>query len=76
MSPQGRSSLFFFVKNVMQLKSFQSSTLTAFTVATRPARPRVGVEHAYTLNGSELRDVLIDGRWVTLSATAAPSQAA
>ncbi|WP_244097101.1 hypothetical protein [Burkholderia ambifaria] len=44
-------------------------------MAIRPARPRVGGEHVYTLNGSELRDVLIEGRWVTLSATAAPSQA-
>ena len=59
----------------MQLKSVQSTVANGITVAIRPGRPRVGVEHVYTLNGSELRDVLIDGRWVTLSATATPSQA-
>ncbi|ACB69185.1 hypothetical protein BamMC406_6785 (plasmid) [Burkholderia ambifaria MC40-6] len=59
----------------MQLKSAQSKVANGITVAIRPARPRVGGEHVYTLNGSELRDVLIEGRWVTLSATATPSQA-
>jgi len=59
----------------MQLKSAQSKVANGITVAICPARPRVGREHVYTLNGSELRDVLIEGRWVTLSATATPSQA-
>ncbi|RQS12142.1 hypothetical protein [Burkholderia sp. Bp8998] len=58
----------------MQLKSVQSNTAMANTLAIRRARPRVGVEHVYTLNGSELRDMLIDGQWVTVSATAVPSQ--
>ncbi|WP_240462130.1 hypothetical protein [Burkholderia sp. Nafp2/4-1b] len=44
-------------------------------MAIRPARSRLGGEHVYKLNGSELRDVLIDGRCVTLSVTATPSHA-
>ncbi|HDR8993152.1 MAG: hypothetical protein ACN6QT_06170 [Burkholderia contaminans] len=59
----------------MQLKSAQSKVANGIPVAGRPARPRVGGDHVYTLNGSELRDVLIDGRWVTLSVTATPLQA-
>ncbi|VWD52831.1 conjugal transfer protein TrbG/VirB9/CagX [Burkholderia lata] len=30
----------------------------------------VGTEHVYELNGSRLRDVLVNGRWVTVAATA------
>ena len=38
----------------------------AFTVAARPSKPRMGTEHTYRLNGSLLRDVLVDGRWMTM----------
>ncbi|RKT99763.1 hypothetical protein C7H84_29840 [Burkholderia sp. Nafp2/4-1b] len=59
----------------MQLKSAQSKVANEIRVAIRPARSRLGGEHVYKLNGSELRDVLIDGRCVTLSVTATPSHA-
>ncbi|WP_321871190.1 hypothetical protein [Paraburkholderia tropica] len=37
------------------------------TLAVRAAVPRRGVEHVYTLNGSRLRDVLVDGHWITVT---------
>jgi len=43
----------------------------AFTVAARPSKPRMGTEHTYRLNGSLLRDVLVDGRWMTMRVTEA-----
>jgi hypothetical protein len=45
--------------------------VATITVAVRPAKPRVGNVHSYVLNDTLLRDVLIDGRWVTVAATAA-----
>ncbi len=54
----------------MQLKSLESRGASAVTIAIRPARRRVGSEHVYELNGSLLRDVLVDGRWLTVQATA------
>ncbi|WP_199545286.1 hypothetical protein [Paraburkholderia kururiensis] len=42
----------------------------AVTVAVRPAGRRMGTTHTYVLNGTLLRDVLLDGRWVTLGASA------
>jgi hypothetical protein len=44
-----------------------SSVVTCVTLAVRPATPRMGREHVYTLNGSRLRDILVDGRWVTVA---------
>jgi hypothetical protein len=32
-------------------------------------RPRVGTTHTYVLNRTLLRDVLVDGRWVTVHAS-------
>jgi hypothetical protein len=31
----------------------------------------MGIEHIYRLNGSLLRDVLVDGRWMTIKVTEA-----
>ncbi|QGZ67039.1 hypothetical protein [Paraburkholderia acidisoli] len=41
--------------------------------AVRAAMPRCGREHEYTLNGSRLRDVLVDGRWITVNVSAPPA---
>ncbi|MFL9936817.1 hypothetical protein P0D88_49520 [Paraburkholderia sp. RL18-103-BIB-C] len=41
----------------------------AVTVSARPCTPRVGATHTYVLNGTLMRDVLVDGRWVTLHAS-------
>ena len=47
----------------------------SFTVAVkaRPTPPRVGTTHTYALNGAQLRDVLIDGQWMTVQVTGAAS---
>ena len=37
----------------------------AVTVSVRPAMQRTGTVHTYVLNGTLLRDVLVDGKWVT-----------
>lgn len=37
----------------------------AVTISVRPATPRVGNTHTYVLNGTLMRDVLVDGKWVT-----------
>lgn len=42
------------------------SAVCCTTIAVRAAAPRRGAEHVYTLNGSRLRDILVDGRWVTV----------
>jgi hypothetical protein len=39
------------------------------THAVRAATPRTGGEHVYTLNGSHLRDLLVDGQWITVYVT-------
>ncbi|WP_412530427.1 hypothetical protein [Burkholderia lata] len=54
----------------MKLKSKSAALVRSLTVSIRPKPTRMGTEHAYELNGSRLRDVLIDGRWVTVAATA------
>jgi hypothetical protein len=41
----------------------------AVTVSVRPCTPRGGATHTYVLNGTLMRDVLVDGRWVTLHAS-------
>jgi hypothetical protein len=38
------------------------------TLSVRPCNPRVGTTHTYVLNGTLLRDVLVDGKWVTVQA--------
>lgn len=56
----------------------QSFAVLSNTLSSRAATPRAGREHVYTLNGSRLRDVLVDGQWITVSVTepAAPRLAA
>ncbi|MEW6347075.1 MAG: hypothetical protein RXR20_00910 [Paraburkholderia sp.] len=39
--------------------------VAAVTVAVRPAVRRAGSTHTYFLNGTLLRDELIDGAWVS-----------
>jgi hypothetical protein len=41
--------------------------VTGMTHAVRPLTRRTGSEHTYVLNGSRLRDVFVDGRWITVS---------
>ncbi|WP_196788652.1 hypothetical protein [Burkholderia cepacia] len=54
----------------MNLKSKTAALHRSLTVSVRPKPIRMGTEHVYELNGSRLRDVLVDGRWVTVAATA------
>ncbi|WP_175891283.1 hypothetical protein [Burkholderia cepacia] len=54
----------------MKLKSNAAVLHRSLTVSVRPKHVRMGTEHVYELNGSRLRDVLVDGRWVTVAATA------
>lgn len=42
---------------------------SAGTVATRSTPLRAGTVHTYVLNGAQLRDVLVEGRWVTVQVT-------
>lgn len=48
-------------------------SVSAVTVAARSTPPRVGTTHTYVLNGALLRDVLVDGRWVTFHVARAPA---
>ena len=55
--------------------SFNRSIRTraeAVTLSVRPSAPRTGTTHTYVLNGSFLRDVLVNGEWVTVQ-TGSPS---
>lgn len=54
----------------MELKSKSAALVRSLTVSIRPKPIRMGTEHVYELNGSRLRDVLVNGRWVTVAATA------
>ncbi|WP_165948041.1 hypothetical protein [Burkholderia pyrrocinia] len=54
----------------MKLKSNSAALDRSLTVSIRPKPIRMGAEHVYELNGSRLRDVLVDGRWVAVAATA------
>ncbi|MEW6343086.1 MAG: hypothetical protein AB1704_20685 [Pseudomonadota bacterium] len=47
-----------------------SAQTTGVTHAVRPLTRRRGSEHTYNLNGSRLRDVFVDGRWLTVSVSA------
>jgi hypothetical protein len=38
----------------------------AVTLSVRPCSPRSGNTHTYVLNGTLMRDVLVDGKWVTV----------
>lgn len=54
----------------MKLKSKSADRVRSLTVSIRPKAVRMGAEHIYDLNGSRLRDVLVNGQWVTVAATA------
>ncbi|WP_168799633.1 hypothetical protein [Burkholderia sp. LS-044] len=54
----------------MKLKSNSAELVRTLTVSIRPKPIRIGTEHVYELNGSRLRDVLVNGRWVTVATTA------
>ncbi|HGL5379832.1 MULTISPECIES: hypothetical protein [Burkholderia] len=54
----------------MKLKSRSAELVRTLTVSIRPKPIRIGTEHVYELNGSRLRDVLVNGRWVTVATTA------
>ncbi|KGW78523.1 MULTISPECIES: hypothetical protein [Burkholderia] len=54
----------------MKLKSKSADRVRSLTVSIRPKPARMGTEHVYDLNGSRLRDVLVNGQWVTVAATA------
>ncbi|MCG5077229.1 hypothetical protein L5014_28450 [Paraburkholderia sp. RG36] len=41
--------------------------MSSITGTSRAGSPRTGHEHVYTINGSRLRDVLVDGQWITVS---------
>lgn len=50
-----------------------SSVVRSTTHAVREAMPRCGREHEYMLNGSRLRDVLVDGRWIAVNVSEPPA---
>ncbi|WP_196786410.1 hypothetical protein [Burkholderia diffusa] len=54
----------------MKLKSKSADRVRSLTVSIRLKPVRIGTEHVYDLNGSRLRDVLVNGQWVTVAATA------
>lgn len=41
----------------------------AVTLSVRHCSPRSGTTHSYVPNGSLLRDVLVEGKWVTIHAS-------
>ncbi|MGB8420179.1 hypothetical protein [Paraburkholderia sp.] len=43
------------------------SPVSAVTVSIRKGKARHGETNTYQLNGSTLRDILVDGRWVTVA---------
>jgi hypothetical protein len=49
----------------MNLKQHMHACTGTITVAVRPGIARVGNTHTYVLNGTLMRDVLVDGKWVT-----------
>lgn len=49
----------------MKLKQDLYARTEAVTVSVRPCSPRAGTTHTYVLNSTLMRDVLVDGRWVT-----------
>jgi hypothetical protein len=48
----------------------QNAQIQGVTHAVRPLKRRTGTEHSYVLNGSHLRDVFVEGRWITVSVSA------
>lgn len=41
--------------------------VSAVTVSIRKGKARHGETNTYQLNGSTLRDILVDGHWVTVA---------
>jgi hypothetical protein len=54
----------------MKSKLAMNGRTEAITASVRAATRRVGSTHSYVLNGTLMRDVLVDGKWVTLHASA------
>lgn len=42
-------------------------SVSAITVSVHKVPVRQGSTHTYHLNGSTLRDILVDGRWITVA---------
>ncbi|GJH04638.1 hypothetical protein [Paraburkholderia terrae] len=53
----------------MKSKQDMYARTEAITVSVRASTPRLGNTHSYVLNGTLMRDVLVDGKWVTLHAS-------
>ncbi|MGF6870742.1 hypothetical protein [Paraburkholderia sp. MM5477-R1] len=47
------------------VRNFHGRT-EAVTLSVRPCSPRLGSTHTYVLNGTLMRDVLVNGKWVTV----------
>jgi hypothetical protein len=56
----------------MKQKQHLYARTEAVTISVRPATPRVGTIHTYVLNGTLMRDVLVDGKWVVVFPVAHP----
>ncbi|MFL9911891.1 hypothetical protein [Paraburkholderia sp. RL17-337-BIB-A] len=52
----------------MKSKQNMYARTETVTVSVRPATPRLGNTYTYVLNGTLMRDVLVDGKWITLHA--------
>ncbi|MFM0700713.1 hypothetical protein [Paraburkholderia sediminicola] len=52
----------------MKSKQNMYARTEAITVSVRPAAPRLGTTYTYVPNGTLMRDVLVDGKWITLHA--------
>jgi hypothetical protein len=51
----------------MQTTRSRTRAAKTLTVGIRPAQPRMGTTHTYEINGSRIRDVLVDGKWITVA---------
>ncbi|BEU28034.1 hypothetical protein [Paraburkholderia sp. 22B1P] len=56
----------------MKSKQDMYARTEAITVSVRASTPRAGNTHTYVLNGTLMRDVLVDGKWVTSPWNRAP----
>ncbi|MBU9589528.1 hypothetical protein [Burkholderia multivorans] len=54
----------------MKMKPTSADRVRSLTISIRLKPIRMGTKHVYELNGSRLRDVLVNGQWVTVAATA------
>ncbi|CAE6963268.1 hypothetical protein [Paraburkholderia domus] len=51
----------------MQSNRNSTGVAKTLTVGIRPTQPRMGTTHTYEMNGTRIRDVLVDGKWLTVS---------